>query len=85
VKRVADDRRGTSRERGRFQQAKETTMAAEDLATILHRIHELAQSSRTAPEEAMRTALAEIAALASTPAGDTPEQSDIPQTENQSL
>lgn len=57
----------------------------DDLTALLRRIHDLAAGAETGSPDAMRKALGEIAALAMRHGGDTPEMSDIPRTENQSL
>jgi hypothetical protein len=56
-----------------------------DLAALLRRIHDLAAGAETGSPDTMREALNAIAVLATRPGGDTPEMSDIPRTENQSL
>lgn len=58
-------------------------MSAE--AAVLQRIHQLALSAHDGAPDAMRAALEEIVKLAAQSSGDTPEPSDVPQTENQSL
>lgn len=58
-----------------------------DPETILGRIAELAAAAARYPDlpASLKPALAEIADLAGTRSGDTPEPSDVPRTENQSL
>lgn len=58
---------------------------AVDLSTVLQQIHDRATHAADGTPDAMRAALRDVAELASSHTGDTPEPSDVPQTENQSL
>lgn len=60
---------------------------ARDPDTALRRIHRLAREAAALPQlpDRVRAILAEVERLSERPAGDTPEQSDIPRTDNQSL
>ena len=61
--------------------------SATDHESTLSRIATLAAQAMAQPDipAALTPILAEIARLAGPRSGDTPEPSDIPQTENQSL
>ncbi|MCW6510264.1 hypothetical protein [Lichenifustis flavocetrariae] len=61
--------------------------AHDDLDTVLQKIRELAEtaSNQAGVPPAVTTILSEIATLARVRFDDTPEPSDLPSTENQSL
>ena len=61
--------------------------SATDHTRLLSRIADLATQAAAQPDvpASLKPTLVEIAELARGQTGDTPEQSDLPQTENQSL